>query len=71
MDHAYPLARNSFMAVIHLIANVHTFEHGALLLFPVSPPQTFLAKELMESEDCDILILDEINVALAYNFLPI
>jgi len=30
-----------------------------------------LAKELMESEACDILILDEINVALAYNFLPI
>jgi hypothetical protein len=42
MYHADPLARNSFMAIIHLIANVHTFEHGALLLFPVSPPQTFL-----------------------------
>lgn len=28
------------------------------------------AKELMKKEACDILILDEVNVALAYNLIP-
>jgi cob(I)alamin adenosyltransferase len=29
------------------------------------------AKELMKNGDCDILILDEVNVAVAYNLIPV
>jgi hypothetical protein len=42
MDHSDSPTCNPFIAIIHLISNVDPLEHGSLLVFPVSPRQTFL-----------------------------
>jgi cob(I)alamin adenosyltransferase len=57
----YPMGRHGFINTVNPDPSDKQLARKALEY----------AKELMKKEACDILILDEVNVAVAYNLIPV